>query len=127
MGQIFNRLKRISSSYINESEEQILSETYAGEIQSDEKLKKIIDDLGKDKKRASDSSKEDANPNNPFYILNINETASFSEVKKAYFKIIKEYHPDKTTNLGKELRGLAEKKSKQINSAYEQIKKMRKR
>jgi DnaJ-domain-containing protein 1 len=34
-----------------------------------------------------------------------------------------EYHPDKVASLGPELRALAEKKSKEINAAYEFFKK----
>ena len=40
------------------------------------------------------------------------------EIRAAYLKRISEYHPDKVTALGKEIREVAERKSKEINVAY---------
>lgn len=61
-------------------------------------------------------------------LLNIldvyNEFTSSEEIKKAYKKCIREYHPDKTAHLGKELRHLAEFKTKEINQAFGQLKKL---
>lgn len=37
-------------------------------------------------------------------------------------KRVSEYHPDKVATLGEELRKLAEEKTKQINEAYEHLK-----
>ena len=58
---------------------------------------------------------------NPYTILQISPSANESEIKAAYRKLMSEYHPDKVANLGKELRDLAEKKSKLINWAYETL------
>jgi DnaJ-class molecular chaperone with C-terminal Zn finger domain len=46
--------------------------------------------------------------------------ASLEEIKLAYRRRIAEYHPDKTSGLGDELRALAEEKSKIINAAYDE-------
>jgi len=46
---------------------------------------------------------------------------SESELKAAYRRKIAEYHPDKVSRLGQELRDLADAKSKAINIAYEQL------
>lgn len=51
-------------------------------------------------------------------ILGVNASASPDEIKKAYKKLMMQYHPDKVANLGSELQALAEQKTKQINSAY---------
>jgi DnaJ-domain-containing protein 1 len=122
MGQIFNRLKRISSSYINENDEEILHGFDSDKSESDAKLKKMIEDLGK---KNSESEKKYNNKNNPYQVLEIDNNSNISEIKQAYLKKIKEYHPDRTANLGKEIQDLASAKSKQINSAFEQIKKER--
>lgn len=45
-----------------------------------------------------------------------------SDLKKKYIELITQYHPDKVSGLGLELVKLAEKKSKEINQAYEWLK-----
>lgn len=74
-----------------------------------------------------------ANGNNPypqpltiddcFPILQVNRTASHKEIKTAYRKRMLECHPDKVSMLGEEFKVLAERKAKQINSAFEILKK----
>lgn len=62
-----------------------------------------------------------ANAHAPWYeILRVPATASLDEIKLAYRRRIGEYHPDKTSGLGDELKVLAEEKSKLINTAYEE-------
>jgi len=43
-------------------------------------------------------------------------------IRKKYIELISQYHPDKVAELGPELIELAEKKTKQINAAYEWFK-----
>ena len=57
------------------------------------------------------------NPVNYYFILNVSPTAKTEEIKTAYLKLVKIYHPDK--NRGSRL---AEKKFQQINSAWEVLK-----
>jgi DnaJ like chaperone protein len=65
--------------------------------------------------------------NKEYYaILEAPETASDQEVKDAYRTMVKKYHPDKVGHLGEEFKKLAEEKFKQIQAAYERIKKERK-
>ena len=54
-------------------------------------------------------------------ILGVDLNAAEAEVRKAYIKLIKENHPDKVQNLSADFRDLAEKKTKEINKAYEYI------
>lgn len=54
-----------------------------------------------------------------YVVLQVGEDASVEEITKAYKKLISQYHPDKVATLGHELRVLAERKSKKINSAYD--------
>ena len=46
-----------------------------------------------------------------------------TQIRKNYLDLISKYHPDKVFDLGEELKILAEKKTKQINIAYEWMKK----
>lgn len=58
-----------------------------------------------------------------FYIIGVHKTASSKQIKAAYRQRMQEYHPDKVAKLGDELRELAEVKAKQINAAYNYLKK----
>lgn len=62
---------------------------------------------------------------NAYKILEIDKTATDDEVKKAYRKMAKKYHPDKVAHLGKEHQKGAEEKFKQVQKAYEQLQKER--
>ena len=60
-----------------------------------------------------------------YRILEIEKTATNDEVKLAYRKMAKKYHPDKLQHLGTEHIKGAEEKFKQVSIAYEQIQKER--
>ena len=60
-----------------------------------------------------------------YKVLEIDERATVSEIKKAYRKMAKKYHPDKVIHLGKEHQKGAKEKFLQVQSAYEQIQKER--
>ena len=62
---------------------------------------------------------------NAYKILEIDKSASDSDVKKAYRKMAKKYHPDKLQGLGKEHLKGAQEKFQQIQAAYEKIQKER--
>ena len=53
---------------------------------------------------------------NPYKILDIPETATDEEVKSAYRKLAKKYHPDKYVD--SPLKDVADEKMKEINEAY---------
>lgn len=57
-----------------------------------------------------------------YEILEIDQSAADSDVKKAYRKMAMKYHPDKVAHLGKELQDSAEEKFKSVNKAYKDIK-----
>jgi len=60
-----------------------------------------------------------------YTILEIDASASNDEIKKAYRRMAKRYHPDKVATLGEEVKRGATEKFKQVQEAYEQIKKER--
>lgn len=62
---------------------------------------------------------------NWFRILEVSEYASKEQIVAAYKKKISQYHPDKVSNLGRELQELAELKTKQINASYDFAMKLR--
>ena len=54
-------------------------------------------------------------------ILGVSPSASREEIREAYRQRMREYHPDKVSHLGPDLRSLAESKAKQINEAYDAL------
>jgi DnaJ like chaperone protein len=63
--------------------------------------------------------------NNAYDILEITPEATNEEVKKAYRRLAVEYHPDKVSHLGDDIRKSATEKFQKLVAAYEQIKKQR--
>ena len=59
--------------------------------------------------------------NDPYQVLGVSPSASDDEVKAAYRRLAKQYHPDRNNGSPE-----AEKKMMQINDAYAQIVEMRK-
>lgn len=62
-------------------------------------------------------------PRDPYSILEVPRQASQDEIRKAYKAALAQYHPDKVNHLGEELKSLAQKKTQDIQWAYEQLKK----
>ncbi|QTE24153.1 TerB family tellurite resistance protein [Polaribacter cellanae] len=62
---------------------------------------------------------------NAYKILEITKSATDNELKSAYRKMVKKYHPDKLQDLGKEHLQGAKEKFQSIQLAYEKIKKER--
>jgi|TARA_B110000483_G_C18123441_1_gene514653 DnaJ like chaperone protein len=58
-----------------------------------------------------------------YKILEIDSSATKSEIKAAYRKMAKKYHPDKVLHLGKEHQKGAEEKFRKVQEAYEQLQK----
>lgn len=59
---------------------------------------------------------------NAYKILEIDKSATNNEVKSAYRKMVKKYHPDKLQDLGEEHLQGAKEKFQSIQDAYEKIK-----
>ena len=54
-------------------------------------------------------------------LLGASRGASLEEIKAAWRRQMALYHPDKVATLGAELRVLAERKTKELNAAYERL------
>ena len=59
---------------------------------------------------------------NNYKILGIEKTATDDEVKKAYRRMAKKYHPDKLSKLGREVQKGAKEKFQSVQDAYETLK-----
>jgi DnaJ like chaperone protein len=57
--------------------------------------------------------------------LEIEPSATDEEIKKAYRRMAKKYHPDKVNELGEDVKKSATEKFRSINEAYESLKKQR--
>jgi DnaJ domain len=58
----------------------------------------------------------------PHEVLGIGVSASIEEIRIAYRKMASLYHPDKVAHLAPEFREMADRKMKEINTAYGQLK-----
>ncbi|MFV8225255.1 TerB family tellurite resistance protein [Christiangramia aquimixticola] len=65
------------------------------------------------------------NTDSAYTILEIEKSASDADVKKAYRKMAKKYHPDKLGHMDEAYRKGAEEKFRKVQEAYEQIQKER--
>ena len=57
-----------------------------------------------------------------YKVLDIEPTAKPDEVRAAYKRKIREYHPDCVSGLGEKLKKMADEESKAINGAYSVLK-----
>ena len=58
-------------------------------------------------------------------VLDVNPNASMHEIKIAYKKKISMYDPDKVSGLGPEFNEIAQRRSKEINTAYDEALKLK--
>ena len=58
----------------------------------------------------------------PYAVLGVSRTSSAGEIRAAYQALVRKYHPDLVATMPVEFRDVAEKKTKEINAAYSQLK-----
>lgn len=63
---------------------------------------------------------------NPYRVFGLTEEANDAEVDLAYRRLIGQYHPDRFAGAAPELRRQAEAKAREINIAYDRIRRLRK-
>jgi DnaJ-domain-containing protein 1 len=56
-------------------------------------------------------------------VLGLEQPFESKDIKTTYRKIIAQYHPDRVIAMGPEIQEVAEKKAKEINEAYEHLRK----
>ncbi|MDR1591903.1 MAG: TerB family tellurite resistance protein [Prevotellaceae bacterium] len=64
-------------------------------------------------------------PDWAYKVLEISETSTNDDVKRAYRRMAMKYHPDKVNTLGDEVKQSATEKFRKVNEAYEHIKQAR--
>ena len=57
----------------------------------------------------------------PYRVLGVDPSASEDEIKKAYRKLSRKYHPDSNMDKSEAEKKMAEEKFKEVQSAYEDI------
>lgn len=57
-----------------------------------------------------------------FSVFGLDESATFDQVRSAYRRLLKGFHPDKVAHLGPEWQRNANAKTKALNSAYRILK-----
>lgn len=60
-----------------------------------------------------------------YSVLGVSPAASVDEIKSAYRRLAMQYHPDTVASLGQEAQKMAEAKFKEIQNAYDVVKKYR--
>ena len=63
---------------------------------------------------------------NPYRVFDLTSEASDAEIDLAYRRLISQYHPDRLAGAAPELQAQAEAKAREINTAYDRIKQLRK-
>ena len=61
------------------------------------------------------------NLDNAYSILGVTKNATNDEIKTAYRRIIKKYHPDKLINVGEDVVKMAKDKFQSVQDAYEKL------
>ena len=115
----------IMTKLMNESEKNTADESKPKENSSSSKDQYKDEQKSNQNTNEKQSTQDDFISKNWFRILETNPSASEAEISIQYKRKIREYHPDKVANLGRELRELAEFKSKEINAAYEFAKRLK--
>jgi DnaJ like chaperone protein len=77
-------------------------------------------DAADSKTRQKSPEDTSQDPKQWFDVLLVAPSASADEIKQAYRRRMAEYHPDKVSQLGVDLRLLADAKTKEINIAYQE-------
>ena len=142
MDSIFDRLETLLKSFISGSQHESPNNhtSYSGDPDLDEAMAELEADLAGDReakeklekerearRQAETGTRTSREPVVPerilkdYKILGLQYGASFTEVKAAYKKLLKEYHPDRHGN-SPELQKTVTEKAARINDAFRRLK-----
>lgn len=100
-------------------------EIHVTELQLIEHIANILGISGKDFSSIKSMFLKTEDIESAYKILEIDQSASDEDVKKAYRKMALKYHPDKVSYLGEEVQATAKEKFQKLNEAHERIKRQR--
>jgi DnaJ-domain-containing protein 1 len=75
--------------------------------------------------RTSDHSQRGETPKDPYTVLGVAQGADQAEIRAAFRRLANQYHPDKVAHLGREFQELAEIRFKEIQNAYDRLRRRR--
>lgn len=79
-------------------------------------------DPGKESNRQGrQEEKSETRPKDPYQVLGVNRNATREEIQSAYREKVKQYHPDRVSQLGEELQEMANQKFVEIKEAYDKL------
>jgi len=61
----------------------------------------------------------------PYAVLGVAPRVTDAELEQAYRRRMSEYHPDRVASAAKEIRDMADQRAREINQAYDRIKRER--
>jgi len=89
-------------------------------------IRRMASALGiSDKDRASIEAPFHSDKPDPYTVLEVDQSASDAEVKKAYRRLALKFHPDKVRDMGEAYAKQAEARFLEVQEAYEHLKKVR--
>ncbi len=123
-------LKDVAVEHKTAEPEKVKQNNYQDKLnqarEEKEKQQKRREEEIKHKKKTEGPKKAAPPRNTPaeeIFEIPVGHVLNKSELKKRYFELLKMNHPDKVASLGNDFKVLAEKKTKAINSAYDELKK----
>jgi hypothetical protein len=120
----FAQVSLIGASWWIEHQDEVLAQTAAADARQREAEKKASEQREADEKAERERRERERNRNaheskrSWWEVLGVSPTATSEEIGRSYREKIRQYHPDRLHGLGAELLELAERRSKEINSAY---------
>jgi DnaJ like chaperone protein len=83
---------------------------------------RLFRSVGETRKEHSPPANPPKSARSPHDVLGIAPNASAEEIRAAYQTLVQKYHPDRVADMGREVREVAEQKTKEINAAYAALK-----
>jgi DnaJ like chaperone protein len=110
-----------SNAYVSEQELQLIR-NIAGFLEIPEFEQRSFEARYRTGRQAPAASRQ-REEERYYETLGLKPGADFTEIRAAYRKLSMQYHPDKVGHLGDEFKKVAEDKMKELNVAYEYLKK----
>ena len=106
-------------------QEKIKIEKTFKKVKEESKKEKIEKEEKEEKHEKTEQKKSSPHKLNAYAIFDLNADEKFTKIqlKKRYYELLRQNHPDKVASLSSDLKKLAEKKTKDINTAYDELKK----